>query len=172
MIIGCWCCFGAYCWWIDTMGIPIFELVMRIVVVVENLWKFGELLNFDEMMFNVKFYASLSVFSCIWPVNIFGASFGYLKDRDLGFWVKRVWNPKLFGRTDERSLKRAPSEQAQWVLDTGRLSEPQGSFKRASPEATGSWSLKRAAPCSAIIHFSFRTLGANPNFLKCFFWLS
>jgi len=39
------------CWWIDIMGIHICELVMRIVVVVENLWKFSELLNFDEMMF-------------------------------------------------------------------------------------------------------------------------
>jgi len=33
------------------MGIPICELVMRIVVVVENLWKFGELLNFGGMVF-------------------------------------------------------------------------------------------------------------------------
>jgi len=39
------------CWWIDSMGIPICELVMRIVVVVENWWKFGELLNFGEMVF-------------------------------------------------------------------------------------------------------------------------
>jgi len=37
MIICCWCCFRACCWWIDTMGILICELVMRIVV-VENLW--------------------------------------------------------------------------------------------------------------------------------------
>jgi len=44
-------CFGTCCWWIDIMGIPICELVMRIVVVVEKLWKFGELLNLDEMMF-------------------------------------------------------------------------------------------------------------------------
>ena len=43
--------FGACCWWIDIMGIPICELVIRIVVVVEKLWKFGDLLNFDEMMF-------------------------------------------------------------------------------------------------------------------------
>jgi len=27
------------------------ELMMKIVVVVEKLWKFGELLNFDKMMF-------------------------------------------------------------------------------------------------------------------------
>ena len=33
------------------MDIPICELVMKIVVVVEKLWKFGELLNFDEMIF-------------------------------------------------------------------------------------------------------------------------
>ncbi len=51
MIICCWCCFETCCWWIDAMGIPICELVMRIVVVVENLWKFGELLNFNEMVF-------------------------------------------------------------------------------------------------------------------------
>jgi len=51
MIICCWCCFETCCWWIDSMGIPICELVMRIVAVVENLWKFGKLLNFGEMVF-------------------------------------------------------------------------------------------------------------------------
>jgi len=30
---------------------PIGELMMKVVVVVEYLWKFGELLNFDKMMF-------------------------------------------------------------------------------------------------------------------------
>jgi len=33
------------------MSMPIGELMMKIVVVVEKLWKFGELLNFDGMMF-------------------------------------------------------------------------------------------------------------------------
>jgi len=33
------------------MSMPIGELMMKIVVVVEYLWKFGELLNFDKMMF-------------------------------------------------------------------------------------------------------------------------
>jgi len=33
------------------MSMPIGELMMKIVVVVEKLWKFDELLNFDEMMF-------------------------------------------------------------------------------------------------------------------------
>jgi len=33
------------------MSMPIGELMMKIVVVVEKLWKFGELLNFDKMMF-------------------------------------------------------------------------------------------------------------------------
>ena len=94
------------------------------------------------------------------------------------FWVKRVWNPKLFDRTDDRSLERAPSEKAQLVLDTGRLSEPQASFKRVSPEATGSWLLKRATlrlseqhPVQQLFVFRFVHLGTNPGFLKCFFWL-
>jgi len=38
MIICCWWCFGTCYRWNDTMGIPICELVMRIVVVVEKLW--------------------------------------------------------------------------------------------------------------------------------------
>jgi len=66
--------------------------------------------NLMKWCFNLKFYASLSVFSCIWPVNIFGTSFRHLKDQNLGFWMKRVWNSKVFDRTDERSLERAPSE--------------------------------------------------------------
>jgi len=33
------------------MSMPIGELMMKVVVVVEYLWKFGELLNFDKMMF-------------------------------------------------------------------------------------------------------------------------
>jgi len=33
------------------MSMPIGELIMKVVVVVEYLWKFGELLNFDKMMF-------------------------------------------------------------------------------------------------------------------------
>jgi len=115
--------------------------------------------NLMKWCFNLKFYASLNVFSCIWPVTIFGTSFWHSTDQTLGLRVKRVWNPKFFDRTDERSLERAPSEQTQEVLDTGRLSEPQASFKRANLEAFGSWSLKRAAPCWAIIRFLFRTLG-------------
>jgi len=34
--------------------------------------------------FNLKFYASLSVFSCIWPVNIFGTS--------MGIWKIKIWD--------------------------------------------------------------------------------
>jgi len=33
------------------MILPIGELMMKVVVVVEYLWKFGELLNLDKMMF-------------------------------------------------------------------------------------------------------------------------
>jgi len=69
MIICCWCCFGT-CWWIDIMGISICELVMRIVVVVEKLWKLVNCWILMKWCFNLKFYESLSVFSCIWPVNI------------------------------------------------------------------------------------------------------
>jgi len=107
MIICCCCCFGIGCWWINALGILISGLVMRIVVVVESFVKLCEIVELwwiDVLIF--KFCESLSVFSCICPVNIFGTSFGHLKDQNLGFWVKRVWNPKLFDRTDER----APSE--------------------------------------------------------------
>jgi len=34
----------------------------------------------------------------------------FLKDQDWDFGGKGVWNPKVFLRTDERSLKRAISE--------------------------------------------------------------
>jgi len=47
----CWWCFETCCWWIGVMIMPIGELMMKVVVVVEYLWKFSELLNFDKMMF-------------------------------------------------------------------------------------------------------------------------
>jgi len=47
----CWWCFETCCWWIGVMIMPIGELMMKVVIVVEYLWKFGELLNFDKMMF-------------------------------------------------------------------------------------------------------------------------
>jgi len=50
-IICCWWCFETCCWWIGVMSMPIGELMMKVIVVVEYLWKFGELLNFDKMMF-------------------------------------------------------------------------------------------------------------------------
>jgi len=46
-----WWCFETCCWWIGVKIIPVGELVMKVVVVVEYLWTFGELLNFDKMMF-------------------------------------------------------------------------------------------------------------------------
>jgi len=62
--------------------------------------------------FNPKFYASLSVFSCIWLVNIIWDEFWVGKDQNWDFWGKGVWNPKIFYLTDECSLERAPSERA------------------------------------------------------------
>jgi len=47
----CWWCFEACCWWIGVKIMPVGELVMKVVVVVEYLWTFGELLNFDKMVF-------------------------------------------------------------------------------------------------------------------------
>jgi len=51
MVNCCWWCFETCCWWLCVMIIPIGELIMKVVVVDEYLWKFGELLNFDKMMF-------------------------------------------------------------------------------------------------------------------------
>jgi len=56
--------------------------------------------------FNLKFYASLSVFSCIWPVNIIWNEFWVGKYQNWNFWGKGVWNSIFFYWTDER----APSE--------------------------------------------------------------
>jgi len=96
------------------------ELIQWVSLFVNWWWglllllkNWESLVNWGNLMkwcFNLKFYASLCVISCIWPVNIFGTSFGHLKDQNLGFWVKRVWNRFFFDRTDERSLERAASE--------------------------------------------------------------
>jgi len=96
------------------------ELISWVSLFVTWWWELLLLLKICESLvdcwilmkwcFNLKFYASLSVFSCIWLVNIFGTSFGHLKDQNFGFWVKRLWNAKIFDRTDERSLERTLSE--------------------------------------------------------------
>ena len=93
------------------------------LLLLKNCESFVNCRNLMKWCFNVKFYASLSVFSCIWPVNIIWDEFWVWKDQNWGFWRKRVWNPKFFLRTDERSLKRALSEHAQLIMDTVRLSE-------------------------------------------------
>jgi hypothetical protein len=50
-------------------------------------------------------------------------SFGVWDDQNWDFGVKRSENPKVEFWADEASLKRAPSEQAQNLLELGRLSE-------------------------------------------------
>jgi len=171
-------------WWWELL------LLLNICASMVNYW------ILIKWCFNLKFYASLSVFSSIWPVNIIWNEFWVGEDQNWDFWGKGVWNPKIFDWADECSLERALSERAQLILDTGRLSEIQANkpswfwteFAWASPKrapseraqnATGSWSLKPATlrlseqhPVPQLLIFRFVHLGTNPNFLKCFFWLN
>jgi len=130
MIICFWCCFGTCCWWIDIMSIPICELLLlsKNCESLVNCW------ILMKWCFNLKFYASLSIFSCIWPINIIWNEFWVGKYQNLGFWVKRVWNPKIFDRTDECSLKRAISELQASVPSSFWIEFAWASCKRALNE--------------------------------------
>jgi len=93
------------------------ELTQWVFIFVNWWWELLLLLKICESLvncwilvkwcFNIKFYASLSVFSCIWPVNTICNEFWVGKDQNWDFWRKRVWNSKFFFWTDEPSLKRA-----------------------------------------------------------------
>jgi len=121
-------------------------------------------------------------------------SFGLGKIKIGIFWKKGLKTQKFWlswWAFAWASAKRALSERAQLILDIVRLSELQAnkpsrfwtqvawaSFKWASPEATGSRSLKRATLrlseqylVQQLLIFRFVHLGTNPNFLECFFWL-
>ena len=123
MIICCWCCFGTCCWWIDTMGITICELLRRIVVVDEKLWKLVNCWILMKWCFNLKFY----VCSCIWPVNIIWNEFWVGKDQNWDFGEKGFETRNFL--TELMSI---------------RLSERQASSKRTSLVDSGHSSLERA----------------------------
>jgi len=108
------------------------ELTQWVFLFVNRWWELFSWLKICESLvnwcFDLKFYASLSVFSCIWPVNIIWNGFWVGKDQNWDFWRKRVWNSKFF----------FPG------LMSVRLSEPSMSSKRACPVDSGHSSLERA----------------------------
>jgi len=103
-------------WWWELL------LLLKICESLVNCW------ILMKWCFNLKFYASLSVFSCIWLVNIIWNEFWVGKDQNWDFWRKRGWNSKFF----------FPG------LMNIRLSEPSTSSKRACPVDYGQSSLERA----------------------------
>jgi len=111
MIICCLCYFETCCWWIDSMRFPICELVMRFVVVVVIIVKVWWIVEFwwNDVLIST-FMHPLSMFSCIWHVNIICNEFCVGKDTNWEFLGKGVWNSKFFDWIDERSLERASSE--------------------------------------------------------------
>jgi len=120
------------------------ELISRIPLFVIWWWELLLLLKICKSLvncwilvkwcFNLKFYASLSVFSCMWPVNIILNEFWVEKDQNWDFWRKRVWNTKFIFWTDERSLKRAISERQASVLSCFWTQFTWASCKRAPSE--------------------------------------
>jgi len=126
MIICCWCCF-----W-NMLLMNWLNGYSYLWIGDENCcccWKFVKVwwIILVKWCFNLKFYASLSVFSCIWPVNIIGNEFWVGKDQNWDFWRKWVWNSKFFSG-----------------LMNVRLSEPSASSKRAYPVDSGHSLLERA----------------------------
>jgi len=119
--------------------------------------------------FDLEFWASFGMCSCIWPINIIWEVFWVWEDQNLSVWEKGFWNSKFFFWTHECSLKRALSKaQASvprslldtvrlsklWascertrilLLDKIRLSERQVNPKRTSQNANETWSLKRTS---------------------------
>jgi len=181
VVVELWMISWLYVVVVVVLGCVVDELMHWVFIIVNCWWELFLLLKvwwswlncwiMIKWCFNFKFCVSLSAFLCIRPVNIFWDEFGHLKDQNLGFWVKRGWNPKLFNMTDERSFERALSEQASrfWIQVTW------ASPKRASSErAQKLLEAGRLSEQHLVQHFSvfhFVHLGTNPSFLKWFFWL-
>ena len=118
VVVGLWV--NSWLFVVDVVLEHVDELIPWVSLFVIWRWRLLLLLKICESLlncwilmkwcFNLKFYASLSVFSCIWPVNIIWNEFWVGKDQNWDFWGKGVWNLKFFDLIDERSLERAPSE--------------------------------------------------------------
>jgi len=84
------------------------EMIQWVSLFVNWWWELWLLLKNCESLviwwilmkwcFNLKFYASLSVFSCIWPVNIIWNEFWVLERSNLGFWGKNGLKPEGFSQ--------------------------------------------------------------------------
>jgi len=127
-VINCyWWCFETCCWWIGVMIMPIGNwwwkllLLLNICESVVNYW------ILTKWCFNLGFWASLSMSSCIWPVNIIQDMLSVERSKLECLGKKVLKFEVFFFWTHERSLKRAPSEPKASVprslLDTVRLSE-------------------------------------------------
>jgi len=120
----CCCCYKLCCWWIDAMSFHNYGIVVWIELL---LWVFVKLCGIVELCWNdvlisysIWFWVSFYVHI---PVNNLWERIWTLGDQNLGFRVKKGWNPREIVSTDDWSLKRAPSVQ--------------------SLQASGAWLLKR-----------------------------
>jgi len=101
-----WCNDYAY-WWIDEWKLL---LLLNIYESLVNYW------ILTKWCLNLEFWASLSVCSCIWPINIIWDVFWVWKDQNWSVWGKGFWNSKFF--SEHMSV---------------RLNELQANLKRACP---------------------------------------
>jgi len=99
----------------------------------------GSLVNYwilTKWCFNLKFYASLSMYSCIWPVNIIWDVFLGVERSKLECLGKRVLKFKKFWLSWWVFAWASANRALKWVclliLDTSRLRGRQASSKRTT----------------------------------------
>jgi len=162
----------------DVLKHVVDELVNDYVYLVNWWWKLLLLLNICESLvnywiltkwcFNLEFWASLSMFSCIWPINIIWDVFWVWKDQNWSVWEKMFWNSKFFfselksvrlsdsQRTSserahvasrhsslERAVSEALSERECCFWTKFAWANHKRTLSELAQDATGTWSLKR-----------------------------
>jgi len=111
--------------WIDDDSCCCCWIIMEVWWIIEFLTKW---------CFDLEFWVSFGMCSCIWPINIIWNVFWVWEDQKWSVWEKGFWNSNFSFWTHECSLKRALSEAQASVprslLDTVRLSELWASGER------------------------------------------
>jgi len=91
-----WCCENRllvnWCndyalWWIDDESCCCCWIIMEVWWIIEFLTKW---------CFDLEFWVSFGMCSCIWPINISWDVFWVWKDQNWSVWEKGFWNSKFF----------------------------------------------------------------------------
>ena len=86
MLLVNWCNDYAL-WWIDDESCCCCWIIMEVWWIIEFLTKW---------CFDLEFWVSFGMCSCIWPINIIWDVFWVWEDQNWSVWEKGFWNSKFF----------------------------------------------------------------------------